>query len=285
MTRYRRLAYRLRWLILIVGVLCLGAGVFWLVNPLWPQWKVRADEPAGLLGVVWFWAEDEPEYGLLLAGYLGVFLLTQWLFLRPRRGLAVRLARTGRPMKRAVVAAGLVAMLLTAGMASTLLEVITWSCGKDWLPDDDLVGRALLYGIPVLVWAGWSVVFLIYWRQGDHYTQLGKMIRGLLGGSVLELIAATAVYVWNPQKEDCYCSRGSYTDLLFGGTVALWCFGPGIILLFMRERYRRAKLLHLCTDCGYDLRGSIPAGSTTCPECGAPISRPASDHPPAPNQA
>ena len=177
------------------------------------------------------------------------------------------------------------AMLLTAGVVTTLLEIPKWWFDDDWLPDNELVVLSLFYGIPLIVWLVWSVVFLIYWRQGDHYTQLGKMIRGLLGGSVLELIAATAVYVWNPQKEDCYCSRGSYTGLVFGGTVALWCFGPGIVLLFMREKYRRAKLLNLCTDCGYDLRGSIPAGSTTCPECGAPISQPAATHLTAPDRA
>lgn len=282
MTRYQGIAYRLRWLVLIVGLLCLAAGVFWLTNPLWPQWEVFSgpmDIGAGLMGVMGWWFADQgtPKlfdhgYGPVLAGYLGVFLLTQWLLLAPRRDWQVRLARTGRPMKRAVISAGLIGAVLTVGLFATIMEVGGWwldfirgADGPDepqcWLP---LCAMAI-------AWIAWSAVFFVYWRQGDRYTQLGKMIRGLLAGSFLELIAATAVYAWDPhEQQECYCFRGSYTGLVLGGTVALWCFGPGIVLLFMREKYRRRKF-SLCLNCGYDLRGSIPAGATTCPECGAAI--------------
>ena len=273
MTGYQDIAYRLRWLILIAGLLCLTAGLWWVVlaPPL--------EHGAGMIGTLAHAALqsltslvgiDDVEEPWIGVPYLGVFLVTQWFFLRPRKGLAVRLMSTGRPMRRAVVAAGFIAMLVTAGMVATLLEIPNWWYTNGYFPDNKFVALALFCGIPLIVWLVWSVIFFIYWRQGDHYTQLGKMIRGLLGGSVLEMIAATAVYVWNPHKEDCYCARGSYTGLVFGGTVALWCFGPGIVLLFMREKYRRHKF-NLCLNCGYDLRGSIPAGSTNCPECGAAI--------------
>ena len=90
-------------------------------------------------------------------------------------------------------------------------------------------------------------------------------------GSFLEMFVGIGVFAWNPQKEDCYCARGSYTALIFGGTVLLWCFGPGIILLFLREKYRRERLFPTCDHCGYDLRGTLAAGRTECPECGAKI--------------
>ena len=121
------------------------------------------------------------------------------------------------------------------------------------------------------VWAIWAAVFFVYWRSGDRYTQWTRIIRALVAGSFLELFVATGVYVWNPHKEECYCARGSYTGLVFGGTVLLWAFGPGIILLFLRERYRRQKLNPHCHQCGYDLRGTIAAGRTQCPECGAAV--------------
>jgi hypothetical protein len=31
--------------------------------------------------------------------------------------------------------------------------------------------------------------------------------------------------------------------LVFGGTALLWAFGPGIVLLFIREKHRQQKLL------------------------------------------
>ena len=42
---------------------------------------------------------------------------------------------------------------------------------------------------------------------------------------------------------DCYCATGSYTGLILGGTVLLWTFGPGLVLMFLREKDRREPLL------------------------------------------
>jgi hypothetical protein len=118
------------------------------------------------------------------------------------------------------------------------------------------------------LWVLWGVIFYAYWRQGDHYSRSGRMLRALLAGSVLELLVAAPVHAWAARRSDCYCERGSYTGLVFGGTVLLWVFGPGVVLLFLRERYRREKLFPVCPACGYDLRGSA---EPTCPECGAPL--------------
>jgi hypothetical protein len=52
------------------------------------------------------------------------------------------------------------------------------------------------------------------------------------------------------------------------GTVLLWAFGPGIVLLYMHEKYRRARLFPLCSNCGYNLRGNE---SGVCPECGTAV--------------
>lgn len=270
MTRYGETAYRLRWAMLVAAVLCMVVGVWWLFYA----------PGVGALGVVgtpatfqrralddeWAW-----EWYIIAATYLGLFLLIQWFFLRPRRAWTVRLATRSRPLKTSIIAAACMAMLLTTGFVTTLLELPDW-----WF--DIAFGVNHIYAIwavMLVLWAGWALVFFVYWRQGDRYTQLGRMIRGLIAGSILETFIATAVYVANPHKEDCYCARGSYTGLVFGGTVLLWAFGPGVVLLFMREKYRREKLLrgegYECYKCGYDLRGTIAAGRMECPECGAEV--------------
>ena len=98
-------------------------------------------------------------------------------------------------------------------------------------------------------WALWTVIFLVYWRRGNRADQLGGMLRGLMGGSILELLIATPVHVLAARPEDkCYCERGSYTGLVLGGTVLLWTFGPGLVLLFLREKERRSLLLSPPTD-------------------------------------
>ena len=269
MTRAQTTAYRLRWLILVVGLLCFVAGVVWIVGMHWGP-------GAGLVGTPWFFIfafADSPvlklwDYLFDSMLFLGLFLLTQWMFLRPRRGWTFKLTSKGRPMPVSIVAAAFITMLLTVGFAATLLELPFW-WGADLVePTGPYLGW--LWLAMVLIWGVWSVIFFLYWRQGDRYTQMGKVIRGLVAGSFLELFVATAVYVWDPhkQQDECYCARGSYTGRVFGGTVLMWAFGPGIVLLFLREKYRMQKLTPLCTSCGYDLRGTIAAGRTQCPECG-----------------
>jgi hypothetical protein len=70
---------------------------------------------------------------------------------------------------------------------------------------------------------------------------VGRVIRGLIAGSVLELFVAVPIYA--TRQDECYCARGSYAGLVFGTTVLLWAFGPGVFLLFVKEKHRREKLL------------------------------------------
>jgi hypothetical protein len=140
-------------------------------------------------------------------------------------------------------------MLLSVGFLATLLEIPDW-----WKPVCQLAGLHGIWGVMLWLWLFWAGVFAVYWRQGDQYTRLSRMLRGLLAGSFLELLIAAPVHVWVYKNRDCYCARGSYTGVVFGLTVLLWVFGPGLVLLFMREKYRRAKLLgRLCPRCGESL--------------------------------
>lgn len=147
----------------------------------------------------------------------------------------------GRPLRSSVIAAGMIAMLLTTGLIALLLELLNW-----WEPVVEGEGnwaRVAIWGAMLIMWGIWTWIFFVYWKQGDRYTQLGKMIRGLLAGTAIETIVAVPVHIWAARQRDCYCCRGSYTTLILAGTVLIWVFGPGIVLLYMREKYRRAKLL------------------------------------------
>ena len=201
---------------------------------------------------------------------LGLLLLLQWCFLRPRRKWIVHLTEVGRPMKTSLITAGFMAMLLTIGLAATLMELIdiwTQIAQRRWTV-------YIFWTVMTVLWGAWGGVFYVYWREGDRYTQMGRMVRGLLAGSVLELLVATPVQALNPNRSNCYCVLGSYTTLVFAGTVSMWCFGPGLMLLFLREKYRRQRLVARpqCWTCGYDLRGlSLDDETAACPECGQTV--------------
>ncbi|GEM_PF-971085 len=293
MTRGQRAGVWGRRALLIAGVALLIAGVGWVSFPL-----VAGREAIGLLGVIGFSSESATVYAAVLCIYLGLFFCTQWLFLRPRKQWTMRQTLAGRPMKRSIFAAALIASLLSVGALATILEIPDWwryivttngdvrsaidssdsgppqqtpiaQTGSSVLSPGEAEFRVWpgLLAIGV-AWALWAFLFWRYWKAGDRYTQMTKMIRGLLVGSVLEVFVATTVHAFAYRRDDCYCCRGSYTGLVFGGTALLWVFGPGIVLLYKREKYRQRLLVPVCLECGYDLRGIT---AEKCPECGKAI--------------
>lgn len=253
-------------MILIAGILYVVAFLAWLILPFFNDllfedfFGVGFAIPLGVGDI-----ENWPAYAINLTVVLGLLLLAQWAFLRPGRVWTTKVTAKGRPLKSSVIAAAAMAMLLSFGAIALLLELPNW-----WEPTVNSLGGwgiVIVWGSMLALWAVWAWIFFVYWRQGDRYTQLGRMIRGLVAGSLLEGLVAIPVHVLVTRQRECYCIRGTYTTLILAGTVLLWAFGPGIILLYMRERYRQARLFPKCTTCGYDLR----AGHDRCPECGTPI--------------
>lgn len=271
MTKSQRTAYRFRWWLLALGLVFEMLAMGFVLAPLLIT-KIGEFEPIGLMGTP-LYLIDSDEFGYLVHALvvLGFLMLGQWFFLRPSRLLAIRLTAHGRPLNASVVVAAAMAMLLTLGAFSLVLE-----CFGRWKPfvfPNNQGGHLIppgLIGIwagMLVVWCFWALLFHRYWRDGDRYTQLGRMVRALVAGSMLEAIIATPVQAYASRQTDCYCERGSYTTLVCSGAVLFWAFGPGIVLLFLRENYRRSRLFPRCHGCGYDLRGS----GERCPECGRTV--------------
>ena len=243
------IGYPLRWILLLSALICLITGLFG-IGDYWLKEVIEIDTP---LFFVWWLifllspfddidiieSIDLETSGVL---FVGLILLAQWLFLRPRREWRTRLTESGRPMRTAVAVAAFMAMLLSVGLLLTLLEIYSsdgygWEMfGDDWRSDRP---RNRFYGICLGVWAVWALVFYILWQQAERFVQLRNMIHGLIAGSFLELFVAIGVYAWNRQDDDCFCKRGSYNGLVFGATVMIWAFGPGLILLFLKKQRDR----------------------------------------------
>ena len=244
MTKSQKTAYRLRHIILVFGILFTIAGIIWAILPLFLS---GIENFAGLFGTVLILnpiAQDsEIFYGISVAVVMGVVLLAQWAFLRPGKGWTIRMATVGRPLKTSIFAAGLMATLLTTGFIALLLELPNWwERIMDGGVGGGLLNHIIIWAVMLVIWGIWALVFFVYWRQGDRYTQLGRMIRGLVAGSILETIIAVPVHIWAVRQRECYCCRGTYTTLILAATVLIWVFGPGIVLLYMREKRRIEKL-------------------------------------------
>lgn len=239
MTRAKRIAISLRWVLLSFWVLCLVCGLIWLFG-------VYFDFGAGMLGtpaLVLFGPFykifdniDEWEYIPVVLIYAGLFFFTQWLFLSPGKLWKIKTRVTGRPMKKAAIGAAFAITLLFAGLGYSILDL--FSVEIPGSPSKIL--EYLLVSVPLILWIFWSIVFCVYFCQVDYYTWAGRIIRGLVAGSVLELFVSIPIFA--TRQDDCYCARGSYAGIVFGATGLLWAFGPGVFLLFLREKHRIEKL-------------------------------------------
>ena len=240
MTRAQKTAFRLRWFLLVVWILCWAFGLLWvIVETLFSRFGagLLVTPSMVILGPLFPALEGSEDLGRILCVilYLGFFLMTQWLFLCPRHIWKMKLEPSGRPMKRAAVGVGFAVMLLSVGLLYSVFDLVSP------VGESRGIGRWMFLLIPVALWCFWSFIFWVYWRRGDYYTWAGRVIRGLIAGSVLELFVAVPIYA--TRQDECYCARGSYAGLIFGATVLLWVFGPGVFLLFVKEKHRRDKLL------------------------------------------
>ena len=188
-------------------------------------------------------------YTIQASSYLIILLITQWLFLRRRGSWRLESLGGDKLTPASAIIAGLVAMLLCIGLLATLMELPNWwhkltlinpaqSEGEDGRQKFGLVWAAM-----TAVWIAWAGIFWVYGRNLDRYTFIGKVLRKVLAGTILELLVAAPAHIWvvRSRGSDCYCTRGSYTGVVFGMTALVWLFGPGVWFFLQRERRRRER--------------------------------------------
>lgn len=64
-------------------------------------------------------------------------------------------------------------------------------------------------------------------------------LSALFRGSLLELLVAIPSHVIVSRRPGCFVGMFTGLGVSSGITVMLWAFGPGIILLFLRNKHRR----------------------------------------------
>ena len=254
-----RRAAMVRLFMLIAAILAINAAAFLIFfHPIYFNSAGDYGMGAGPMGTpfapVNFQTSESHERWLYFGqglAYLALFLLTQRLFLSQRGNWRLGLSNQGPPPWPAAIAAGFIGMLLAGGLVATLLEFPNW-----WLKLTGDAGAAsspqqqqqqhfgIVWIVMLSLWTFWTIVFVGYWRSLDRYTALRRTFRWLIAGTVLELFVAMPAhaYILRLRGSDCYFTRGTYTGIVFGATAALWLFGPGVFLLFLREKIRSESL-------------------------------------------
>lgn len=159
---------------------------------------------------------------------LGLLVGSQMIFL-----FGVGTIELCRPLRRRrliipVVVASLM-MAILAGALSLALGELTRLEGESWAPH-------AFWGIMALNWIIWGIFLFIYSRGVERYRVLRRLITTVLAGSLVELLASVPSHLVVSRRPGCFVGIYTATGIIGGLYVMLWAFGPGIILLFLRDR-------------------------------------------------
>lgn len=213
-----------------------------------------------IAGAVWFYSEMGLD-AVFLAVALLVFFGVQGLFLIGMPQLRWPRPVRRKPMWLSVVAGSLAAGVLTFGLIMTGMNVL-----DVWKPATKAIGGHIFWAV-LITWGAWLVVFAVMWT-GEWLGGFKQIYRLVCAGTWLEILITIPIDVHVRKKTDCWCGEGTFFALVAGSTVALWSFGPGLVLLFLTRRLQREGYFSLCGKCGHDLTGVV---EKRCPRCAARI--------------
>jgi hypothetical protein len=143
---------------------------------------------------------------------------------------------TRRSILIPIIASGLLLGGLVWGGSVALVELFSGTCH----PDNDFAFWGVLDGA-VVVWIGWSIVFILIMRDGDP-TSLGmKLHRILIGGSFLELVVAVPSHLIVRQRSECCAGVLTGMGICIGVVIAIVSFGPAVFLLYFQRCKRIAN--------------------------------------------
>jgi hypothetical protein len=89
----------------------------------------------------------------------------------------------------------------------------------------------------IILWIVWGIIFLLLLFNKGKYNIFRNLILTLIAGSMLELLPAVFMHL-TVSKRGCFAGISTGMGVAFGLVVMIWSFGPGVILLFIREKYK-----------------------------------------------
>lgn len=168
-------------------------------------------------------------WALILVSAQALFLFvsvdTSFRRMRPRRHIAVAVATVA-------IAVGLLSSL-------AMFSIGVAFQGDDWLGGDEQAWFRWFWGMVLVFWVFWGIVFYLY-KKGTP-EKLTAMTRWLISGSILELLIAVPCHIIVRSRGDCSAPIATGYGIATGIAVMLLAFGPAVLFLYQKRlsRYRK----------------------------------------------
>ena len=145
---------------------------------------------------------------------------------------SVQLSRPIRGWRLLIpVAVAAVMMVVLAGGLGLALGELFDLADEDWL-------LPVIAGFMGISWIFWGSLLFIYCRAAGRFTVLQKITAVIFAGSLVVLLVSIPAHIMVSRRPGCFVGLYTMAGIVSGIYVLLWSFGPGIILLFLREKRR-----------------------------------------------
>jgi hypothetical protein len=169
---------------------------------------------------------DRLSFALALAA----MVITQLVFLLGAGTIELcRPIRKRRLLLPILIASGMMT-LLVAGGAVAMVEL----CKAKNFPQPEWLWIAL-------VWLVWAVIFFLHCRKLERWRVLKRLVQIVLAGSLVDLLATVPAHLVVIRRPGCLVGLGTAAGIAAGICAMFWAFGPGIALLFFRERHQAER--------------------------------------------
>jgi hypothetical protein len=167
--------------------------------------------------------------------FILVLALSQFALLAVPVRIADRRPVNRGPVWSTISVSALMCAVLASGAVFSIIALVF----NDDAPWDDHMNILRLVGAAALIsWGVWALVFSRASRVLTSEELVKKQCRGLIKGSILELLVAVPIHIVVGQRDNCCADRMTFAGIVFGVAVMLFAFGPAVFLLFA-ERWRR----------------------------------------------
>lgn len=209
-----------RWAVLTVALyvlilLALTAPVIKLFS--WADWGIDAREAYSSLP---YWVG------------IGLLATAQALLLLAPVAHAERRPRARRRVLSTVITS---ALFFAALLVGALLSIGAAVWGDD-VPGVGSAWPPVL--LLIVLWAVWGWVFYRFSSAGDSRAMSMRLMRWLLGGSILEMLVAVTSHIISRRRGDCCAPTNTFFLFAAGFAIMLLSFGPGVYFLFVERRRR-----------------------------------------------
>jgi len=171
--------------------------------------------------------------------WLGVMLLCQAGLLLVPVGVA-----SGRPVSRRSLLAPvcvtglLIGALVTGAVLAVFETVLNWNTPRGGSVEGEIYHLVIATAIGIAIWVFWTIAFYRLSRDKEPAGVVTRMCRYLLGGSILELLVAVPTHIIARCRNYCCAGFMTFLGIVFGISVMLFSFGPGVFYLYV-GRWRR----------------------------------------------